>query len=362
MTRCRYCGNPIAFLQQYNWLRGKPEFCSEQHRLAFAELQTEGLKRLMALGVGLLEPDMARNPPVTEATQTSVAPAELVQESSVTPAIGPGLEPASFVTGKFRAKDYAYRPAAAVDPKTIRQHPATRRLNWHDASMAIADYVPVRFVPEMARPVDTCMGGAELRFDLGRPALPAGSVCFLSGPAPSAATAVRLVLGGRSAPILPRQRVAPVVALEEPLEYPNRPLPASLRELRAAGMIVLELSRPHSCSATPPAGSCDEVLEMARTPVSAKLTSEYYAPELSVCSILRITEWVRIANPRCEPLQSVASTSAQSADKPRLQWTVTRQQFFLRPSKLTLPETFPACTSRRIWVHPNLSSSHIWTP
>jgi hypothetical protein len=32
---------------------------------------------------------------------------------------------------------------------------------------------------------------------------------------------------------------------------------------------------------------------------------------------------------------------------------MTRPQFSLRPSKLTPLGTFPACTSRRIWVHPN---------
>jgi hypothetical protein len=347
MTRCRYCGNPIAFLQQYNWLRGKPEFCSEQHRHAFEELQTEGLKRLMALRIGLLEPDVARHPPVAIPAEEQ-AHEELVEEDDP----GAGLQLASFVAVKLSARNSAFRFRRDDNPKTIRQHPATRRLNWHEAGISMADYVPVRFSPEMARPADTGLGHPALRFVLERPALPGGSAGPLSDPALPPATSVCFALRVKLISISPRHRLAPVVPLEEALQYPDQPVATSSRELRATGMIRIETPGPQSRT-TNQAGRLDEVLNAPSASPSPKLTPGAGVPELNMGPVLPIKKEIRMANPAPHCRQPLLPVFVRSIHKKRFQWTVRQPQLDPGPGPLLPLKAFPACIGGSIPVDPH---------
>ena len=117
MARCLYCGKSISFFQQPSWWQKKTEFCSEEHKLEFSELQNMAIKRLMAQRRDVKFPPEASTDPLVIA----IAPTPPVQAECATLSVAGPLE---FFRGERQAPASAAQTVVAVPEIKVAPQPA----------------------------------------------------------------------------------------------------------------------------------------------------------------------------------------------------------------------------------------------
>jgi hypothetical protein len=271
MARCSYCGNSITFLQQGTWWRERPEFCSAEHRLAYADLQTTAIKRLMAQRLELnLNPDAPKDP-------AAGRPAEKLAAS---------------VACRLEPRSYKSQSGSKVSPRTIHQAPARPHLRWRAPGFSPANYLPVHFSPEIARPVQARLRVSDIAAGVRPPAMQTGSANAFGIPALFAAGAVSLPLLGLVPMSRPAHGVSPVVSIDEgQVLYPSQAAPSSSRNLREPERVGIQAPPPRSHGSRGPGDSAAGIFDTPATPLLAGLAAPLTAPELGLASIVWPREW-----------------------------------------------------------------------